>query len=455
MKPSDMLHQMCHSLLAPADVKVLCKARGLASEATKLPGILETLFLSSKGVSDAFQSLNSGEIALLHLLKRSNTPKGLSFFSRHYGNDETYGTFNQRYSDTFAKVKGRLVRSGVLLWAEVGQSNSGKQSKLERFRFLLPAEFHGYLPPLITAFHEFEGSGNWKPNVARDLLIADLFRKGKGLIFRIEAGELQPNGQRFESAQLIEWHKYSWVKAVQALKKMPVLNGVDSIHPTEAALFILSELADGCWANTEQLDELLRICCGKKVDGDAICNAGWKCGLLAKRKANGKAWYRTVPEQPHIAPHQYLTPIQQDSNVSVDLRTIPLNALDQISAIADLSLSPGGSHSLLLTPNFVKLGNADDTLLASEVVQWLVEHTPAFAEAYVALSERRGQTIIHEGLMIARVSDLSLKVAIEKALGSNVVSLKNEFIAFPHGFLASVQRVVKKSGFVVKEVTAK
>ena len=35
MNPADMLHQMCHSLLAATDVKALCKARGLAPEAAK------------------------------------------------------------------------------------------------------------------------------------------------------------------------------------------------------------------------------------------------------------------------------------------------------------------------------------------------------------------------------------------------------------------------------------
>jgi hypothetical protein len=73
----------------------------------------------------------------------------------------------------------------------------------------------------------------------------------------------------------------------------------------------------------------------------------------------------------------------------------------------------------------------------------------------VTFDERRGKTILHEGVTIARVSDLSLKVAIEKALGSNVVSLKNDFIAFPRGLLGDVERVVKKSGHVVKEAAAK
>lgn len=118
-------------------------------------------------------------------------------------------------------------------------------------------------------------------------------------------------------------------------------------------------------------------------------------------------------------------------------------------------MSLRGSSSLLIISNFVKLGRADDELLASEPVRWLVEHTRPFAETYVALGERRGQTILHEDIAIARVSDLSLKVAIEKALGQHVASLKNDFIAFPRGRLAEVQRVVKKSGHVVKEIVAK
>jgi hypothetical protein len=81
--------------------------------------------------------------------------------------------------------------------------------------------------------------------------------------------------------------------------------------------------------------------------------------------------------------------------------------------------------------------------LTTESVQWLIEHTPPFAKAYVALNERRGKTILHEDVTIARVSDLSLKVAIEKSLGCNVVSLQNNFIAFPPGFLPDVQRVVE------------
>ena len=77
MKPSDMLHKMCGLVLAGTDIKALCKARGLPSQATSSRSVLETLFLSPQGVTNVFNSLDRHEIALLHLLKNSDSPERL------------------------------------------------------------------------------------------------------------------------------------------------------------------------------------------------------------------------------------------------------------------------------------------------------------------------------------------------------------------------------------------
>lgn len=457
MKLSDMLPQMCHGLLAATDVKAICQARGLPPQAAKSRGILETLFLSPQGVRNVFDSLDPNEIALLHLLKHSASPVDIAFFSRVYGSQQSYGTFNRRFQNVFAKIKQRLVRSGVLLWAETPAGSWEKKSKMERWRFALPAEFHAHLPPLIPTPRSFDGDGNWRPNVVRDKLIADLGLARKNLvgeIFQIEAGELQLNGEQFEAAKLSGWQQSGWKQAIPNGKK----SGPKDPHskrPDEAALCILSDLADGYWADAEQLAEPLRVFCEMKIDSGAVCEAGWEWGLLAKRQADGKTWYRLAPKQPHVAPHQYLTANDQDGCVTADLATIPFEALEQIVAISDQRVSPARSDALLLMPNFVKLGRAGDKLLGSEAVEWLVQQTQPFAETYVLLGERRGKTILHENVTVARVSDLSLKVAIEKALGSNVVALKDDFIAFPPGYVDDVRRVVKKSGHVVKEVAAK
>jgi len=456
MKSSDMLHRMCHVMLAGTDVKALCKARGLPREATTSRGVLETLFLSPQGLADVFESLDANEIAALHLLKTSNGPVGVDFFSRIYGSKHGYGTFTQRFQKCFAKVKQQLIRRGVLLFDEAPNCSWEKTSKMERSRFALPAEFHEYLPPLIPSPPSFDGDGNWRPNVARDRLIADLGRSRKTAgneTFRIEDGELQLAGKRFQVSQLAAWQRSGWQQSLRDGKKSAPQDP-HSKPPAEAVLCILSELADGCWAAAEQLAEPLPVFCGhKKVDVDAVCLAGWDWGLLAKRREGGQHWYRPVPQPAVVEPHHYLAD-HDDGCVTADLTTIPFEALEQIVKISDQRLSPAG-NALLLVPSFVKLGRADDGLLEAEAVQWLVHHTRPFAETFASLEQRRGKTILHENLHVARVSDLSLKVALEKALGDNLVSLKDDFVAFPCGSRGDVERVVKKSGHVIKEVTAK
>jgi hypothetical protein len=455
MKPANMLHPMCHAVLAGTDIKALCRARRLPSQATSSRGILETLFLSPQGLTNVFESLDSNEIALLHLLKTTPASVDIEFFSRIYGGKAPYGTFNQRFQKCFAKVKQRLVRNGVLLFAEAPQMTWENKSKMERWRFALPVEFHEHLPPLLRSPRQFDGDGDWRPGVARDRLIADIGRsrrKADDEGFQVDAGELRLNGKRFKSAELARWQQFAWRQTVRN-KKGPGRKSPHSKLPDEAALCILSQLADGYWADAEQLAEPFQVFCGKKMDIEAVCQAGWEWGLLAKRQADEKTWYRLAPKPARIAPNHYLSAHQSDC-VTADLTTIPFEALEQIVVISDQRLGPTG-NTLLLTPNFVKLGRAKDDLLEAEAVQWLVQHTRPFAEAHVSLTDRRGKTILHENLYIARVSDLSLKVAIEKALGNNLVSLKKEFIAFPCDLLDDVQRVVKKSGHVVKEVAAK
>jgi len=59
---------MCHEVLAEADVRAICKNRGLPNQAASSRHLLENLFLSDAGVAVALRTLDRTEIALLHLL---------------------------------------------------------------------------------------------------------------------------------------------------------------------------------------------------------------------------------------------------------------------------------------------------------------------------------------------------------------------------------------------------
>src|SRR4051812_11158562 len=100
----EMLHQMCHEVLAEADVRAICKNRGLPSQAASSRPMLETLFLSDAGVAVAMGALDRTEIALLHLLRIHDKPVDVSFFSRldpSQSERRSYGTFTQRFQGVF------------------------------------------------------------------------------------------------------------------------------------------------------------------------------------------------------------------------------------------------------------------------------------------------------------------------------------------------------------------
>jgi len=135
----------------------------------------------------------------------------------------------------------------------------------------------------------------------------------------------------------------------------------------------------------------------------------------------------------------------------VDLDTVPFESLEQLVTISNQRASPGLRPVLLVTPNLVKLGRAADEVLTSPLLEWLQRNSPAFQRAIETRGQRRGKTLVHENLCVARVGDLGLKVAIQKALGEQIVPLGDEYIAFAKGSLGDVRRVVSKSGHVVKE----
>src|SRR5260370_27115752 len=96
-----MLHQMCHEVLAEADVKAICKNRGLPNQAASSRHLLENLFLSDAGVAVALRTLDRTENALLHLLRGPGKPLDVSFFrppDPPHKEPVPHGTFTQRLS---------------------------------------------------------------------------------------------------------------------------------------------------------------------------------------------------------------------------------------------------------------------------------------------------------------------------------------------------------------------
>jgi hypothetical protein len=217
---------------------------------------------------------------------------------------------------------------------------------------------------------------------------------------------------------------------------------------------ILAELDVGLWADADALAEPLVVFCGHAADSRLVCESGWRWGCLARQKADGRFWYRLAPppSDADAPPDRYLT-ILSDGSIAVDLEAVPLESLEKLVAISDQRAAPAQRAVLLITPNLVKLGRAADTIAALPLADWLQKNSTPFRQAIETLRRRRGMTILHEKLSVARVGDLALKVALEKALGNRLVSLSDDAVAFPREAVAEVTRLVTKLGHVVKEAS--
>ena len=139
--------------------------------------------------------------------------------------------------------------------------------------------------------------------------------------------------------------------------------------------------------------------------------------------------------------------------MGIRLKTIPFQVLEQLGRVANFQLEAG---SLRAAPDLIKVSHAPADTLQAAWFQWLQTAHPAFEATGKTCAARRGKLIVHDHLLIARVRDLSLKVLLEKKLGGpgRLVSLSQEYLAFPEELLAEIRPLLKKSGHVLKAIQA-
>jgi hypothetical protein len=473
MNASQMLHQMCHQVLSDTDVKAICKSRGFSAQEAASRALFENFFLSDIGLEAAIGSLTREEVTLLHLLKFVGGTVDIAFFERIYGGGPSrsrgyYGTFTQRYKDVFKSAQLSLVRKGVLLMAEADDVWDAK-TKMERWRFRFPQEFERFLPPLIQSTRTFEGGGDFRSDVPRRKLREIVGGKqpspvsaDKQYDLRLVGGELRLGDRAFRAGHLLEWQRACWGASVPSPKKEARAGQRGkTVSPIEAATYAFSRLGEKEWVPPGQLSLPLGIFCDALLSGEQICAAGWQWGCLAKQEADGNTYYR-LPEQEaeaDVDPQYYLY-AAADRPLVVNLETIPYSSLEHLAQISNLqaadsgpALAEGPAH-LVASPNLIKMGHAPETLGDQPLTQWLRENAPPFRQALETVEQRWGKQIVHQELMMARVSDLGLKVQLERAFPDpkDVVFLPNDYIAFPRHLWAAVEKVVIKSGHVIRTV---
>ncbi len=463
MNTSQMLHKMCHETLSNADVKAICKSRGLSAKEAASRALFENFFLSDIGVEAALGSLTKDEIVLLHALKFIGQEVDVSFFARVYSKELVkseyyYGTFTQRYKDVFKRIKTSLIRKGMLLIAEAGAWKG--DTKMERWRFRFPREFERFLPPLIGSSRTFEGSGGVRPAARHKLLEivgsrqTSPVQSNKRYRLKIVNAELRMGNEPFRATHLSEWQQACWRTSVSK-KKTRTFRQEKDISPIQTSVYVFSQLGKNEWIRPGQLSLPLRIFCDTDINGEKICAAGWKWGYLARQKTDEGTYYRLPAQdaQDSTSPEHYLH-AAPGHPLLVNLETVPYDSLELVAQISNVQVVDSGQAHVAALPNVVKMGNALESIRHHPLTHWLRENVPDFRQALETVEQKWGKQILHENLLVAHVGDLVLRVQLEKAFPNpkDVVFLPNDYIAFPNHLLAAVEKVIAKSGHVIKTV---
>jgi len=464
MNTEIMLKQMCKSEINDSDIKAICKSRGFPAKEATSRDVFENFFISTIGIKEVLNSLTYEEVVFLHLLNKINKKVDIEYFERLYGSAKPakgyyYGTFNQRYKETFKKVKNNLVRNGVLIIIEQEANAYFSSTKLERLRFYFPTEFGVFLPPIVKA-SKFTKTEDFKREVLRNKLLEIIGGEQKpsplsnqiSFTLTIKDGDLLSGDEKFRVSRLLKWQQACWRASITTNTSTKS----DDMSLIEVTLYTLSQLKEHEWLPANDLTVILKIFTGEKVDYscEQICEVGWDWGCLVKIVANGKAYYQ-LPGDPleyanSSSPKHYLQ-IEPDGTIVLDLMTIPYTILEVLASVAILDIH---NSNMRATASLIKIGNALTTVQKESVFAWLRENSSGFRTAIEMAEKRWGKQIIHEHLMIARVKDLSLKVQIKNSFADSqsLVSLPDDYIAFPCALLPAIQKLVEMSGHVIKKV---
>ncbi len=454
-----MLKEMCLSALAQADLKVLGRSRGFEPEILASRALLQHAFLSETGVSTVLATLTEAEILGLNFLQLKEEVS-LDFFERIYtdlAGSKYYHSYTERFKPLFQRVKTQLIQRGILLFGTLSDyENDGPV--LERRRFRFPKNFGPLLPAPFRARRVDSGSTvQFRQEVLRNKLAeilapAEAPRKSEKGCWRLENGSLFFGGDPFRVERLKAWPIAQWEAAVPGPK-----GEGESLGAVSLLRYALSCLRPGEWMAASDLLPFWKMAIkgAKAPHPEAVCEEGYQCGCLEKTEqagANCYRWPRTDPALEHAAPEQFLK-IENAKSVSIQLEHTPLAGLEHVCEGCRLEIKNG---ALWASPDALKISHASNEALAGPVFGWLREQHAAFRDTLETVEKKKGRILLHENLLVARISALEVKVALEKKFGEpgQFVSLSREFAAFPRSLLPEIQSWMKKAGHVIKTINA-
>jgi hypothetical protein len=256
----------------------------------------------------------------------------------------------------------------------------------------------------------------------------------------------------FSLKRLNGWIRSCWEQVVTVDRKLDNC----SLTPVDLIDYAFSLLGQNQWADADDLSPFFKIgypSASKLPGARSACETGWQNGCLEKLSLNGKEVYRLpLPDHTLLNPDAFLT-VKTGEFFEIDLQHIPFDALESICRTCKLHLS---QKKLVAQPDLLLISHASKPTASSPVFLWLQKHHQRFGQIVATIKKKKGKTVVHDNLLIAAIKDLSLRVLLEKKFSDSkqVVTLADEYIAFPLNLLPEIKKIVIKSGHAVKYVNA-
>ncbi|MEM6317119.1 MAG: hypothetical protein AAF960_05575 [Bacteroidota bacterium] len=375
-------------------------------------------------------------------------------------------TFTQQYGTVLKKVQTNLFQKGLLIRFE---DALGGGSKAERQRFLFPDEFVSHLPSPFSDLRNSTEKGTTSDESIRKEIKTAITRSpssspsGVSLTHR----KLYFKKDLLSDISLKKLQLQQWAAANgAAILKTKYFD--DGKTLADFVLHYLQQLPAEKWFSEKSVSQLLSTWDAPKkrneLDIDKKypsryepkkwCEAGWKTGFLEKCTIASKSYYRLATESTAEIKFEHHLTIEAQGTIQIDLTTIPLSLLLPLNQVATFQTTSATANSL--KPDLVNISSLPNEIWTHPLINWLQKNAPTFKEAFAQYKKKYGKEIIHQNLLVAKVTDLSLRVLIEKGLPKEgqLVVLSDEFIAFPPSVLPTIERIISKSGNVIKQVTA-
>nr|NQU89841.1 hypothetical protein [Bacteroidota bacterium] len=431
--------------ISNADVKQICKNRKFPSSVNVDSNLLSHYILQNSGLEKMLESLSMKEVVALYIMSSMGRIPDVRFFGSIYREEfdarTYYFTFNQNYKDLYKEVVEKLVCKGVLLPAFFVDFNA--KSKLEQTYFYFPDEFVKYLPQILFSKKE-EVTGIVSSKLLREELVRVLENS-----IGAKSGILKVGANAFSMSML--------KKKLFEQKLKENDTSIKNISETTFLISIVTDLFDSLksniWFNSDEIDTIIKICLFGtkfKLRGADVCEVAYDCGILCKHPADNKLFQNTQQTYSAVAePNEYISDV--NGKMELDIYRVPFPELEVLSRSAIFFVKDGKT---LIEPSLELITKNIKKLQDNEIYDNLCNKLSQFLHAHKTHKSLYGKRIIHRNLLVAKVTDLSVRLMLEKKFTdpSELVKLTDNYYAFPVNNRKKIDAMLTRAGYMIKEI---